>query len=69
MIKNWFITGDTHGQNFERIYQNLREGDNTTALIILGDSGFNFYKSAGRRHRMKMEVESLETFVYCVRGN
>lgn len=40
---NYFITGDTHGRNFERITQsNLSAGH---ALIILGDSGFNFWKN------------------------
>ena len=56
MIKQFFITGDTHGcmDRFEWLeIQNPKE----TGVIILGDAGVNFYKSAARRHDIKMQLE------------
>ena len=47
LIKKFFLTGDTHGRVVERLetlkskYPDLRPAE--TALIILGDAGFNFY--------------------------
>ena len=45
MIKNWLVTGDTHGQVMTRL-MNIGTTDyppEETALIILGDAGINFY--------------------------
>lgn len=44
MIKNYLISGDTHGKVVERlslITPNYKPEE--TALIILGDAGINFY--------------------------
>ena len=44
MIKNYLITGDTHGRVMERLTEIFgRYEASETALIILGDAGFNFY--------------------------
>ena len=42
MIKNWLVTGDTHGQVLERL-SHIGYPPDETALIILGDMGLNFY--------------------------
>ena len=45
MIKNWLVTGDTHGQVMTRL-MSIGTTDykpEETALIILGDAGINFY--------------------------
>jgi hypothetical protein len=49
MIKNWILTGDTHGarsaitrvNNIARNYPNYKPEE--TGIIILGDAGLNFY--------------------------
>ena len=49
MIKNWLITGDTHGRVESRlasIKENMPEyNPEETAVIILGDVGFQYYKN------------------------
>ena len=49
MIKNWLITGDTHGKTAQRlayIKETMPEyKPEETAVIILGDVGFNYYKN------------------------
>lgn len=70
MIKNWLITGDTHGAVFSRL-QNI---DTTkyipeeTAVIILGDAGFNFYLNKTDKKNKKI-VNNTGFTIYCVRGN
>lgn len=69
MIKNWLITGDTHGNILTRINQidniyNPKE----TALIILGDAGFNFYLN-DTDLKNKQKVNNRNYLIYCVRGN
>ncbi len=71
-IKNWLITGDTHGRNCDRlrsIKENMPEYvPAETAVIILGDCGFNYYlDSSDRRH--KKEASKYGYTIYCVRGN
>lgn len=71
-IKNWLITGDTHGRNCDRlrsIKENMPEYvPEETAVIILGDTGFNYYlDSSDRRH--KKEASRYGYTIYCVRGN
>ena len=68
MIKQFFVTGDTHGcmDRFAWLeIQNPKE----TGIIILGDAGVNFYKSAARRHDIKMQLEQYGCTFYLVRGN
>ena len=59
MIKQWLIRGDCHGQFTwldPRKYTNPEE----TAIIILGDAGFNFYLSKTDT-RLKKETENIVT--------
>lgn len=69
MIKNWFITGDTHGKVAERLHHipdtlNPEE----TAIIILGDAGFNFWLNKTDT-KAKREASKYGYTIYCVRGN
>lgn len=69
MITKWLCTGDIHGR-LDR-FQNFDFGNSTpenTAMIILGDAGFNYYLS-GRDDRMKQEAAKFPCTFYCVRGN
>ena len=67
-IKNWLIRGDCHGQ-FDWIKKQL---DNyqpeETAIIILGDAGFDFYLNKTDTHK-KEYVEAFGYYIYCVHGN
>ena len=67
-IKNWLIRGDCHGQ-FDWIKKQL---DNyqpeETAIIILGDAGFDFYLNKTDIHK-KEYVEAFGYYIYCVHGN
>lgn len=72
MIKNWIITGDTHGKVERRLYQIAYSMENLTpeetAVIILGDAGLNYYLNRTDRK----EKERCATYgfrLYCVRGN
>ena len=66
MITNWLVRGDTHG-NFN--WGNLTGyTPEKTALIILGDAGFNFYLNKFD-DRLKSEVNARGFKIYCVRGN
>lgn len=68
MIQNWLIRGDCHG-NFTWINNQLAIYEpKETAVIVLGDVGFNFYLN---KHdaRTKREVEVKGYYIYCVRGN
>ena len=67
-IKNWLIRGDTHG-GFTWIYNQLKDySPEETAVIILGDAGFNFYLNK-TDERTKREVNVKGYYIYCVRGN
>ena len=70
MIKNWFVTGDTHGQVLSRLSQ-INAGKyaaSQTALIILGDAGINFYLNKTDIN-LKRNIQNTGFTVYCVRGN
>lgn len=69
MIKNWLVRGDTHG-NFHWVFNDTLDGYNPdeTAIIILGDAGFNFYLNKTDA-RIKREVNARGFRIYCVRGN
>lgn len=70
MIKNWFVTGDTHGQILPRLSQ-INAGKyaaSQTALIILGDAGINFYLNKTDMN-LKRNIQNTGYTVYCVRGN
>jgi hypothetical protein len=56
MIKHWLITGDTHSRVADRmgkIKRTMPELDpEETAVIILGDVGFNYYLGkSDRKHK------------------
>lgn len=67
MIKQWLVTGDTHGKNYKRL-QTITGDPNETAVIILGDAGFNFYLNKSDRKEKRLCQETGYT-IYCVRGN
>ena len=70
MIKNWFVTGDTHGQVLFRLSQ-INAGKyaaSQTALIILGDAGINFYLNKTDMN-LKRNIQNTGYTLYCVRGN
>lgn len=71
MIKNYLITGDTHGV-FEPRLQSIADKKlykpNETAIIILGDSGILYY-GGKREYKMKVELQKTGYIFYLVRGN
>ena len=72
MIKHVLITGDCHGRVTNRltyIKDAMPEYDpSETAIIILGDVGFNYYMS---KHDWKTKQRAAEFgyTIYCLRGN
>lgn len=65
----FFITGDKH-RNFESVKSfcqdiNTRKKD---VLIILGDSGFNYYDDK-RDDKLKKEISALDITLFCLHGN
>lgn len=74
MIKNFFITGDTHGglstitrvSNIARNNPELKPEE--TGIIILGDCGLNFYLNKTDKKNKKL-LNSMGFHIYCVRGN
>ena len=74
MIKNWIITGDTHGgmATISRVGNIHRNMENCvpeyTGIIILGDAGLNFYlNNTDKKH--KKTLNGMGYHIYCVRGN
>lgn len=69
MIKNWLVRGDTHG-NFNWMDNGCLNDymPKETAIIILGDAGFNFFLNE-TDDRLKAEVNARGYRFYCVRGN
>lgn len=72
MIKNWVITGDTHGYNEARL-QSIKQNftacaPEETAVIILGDAGFQYYKNK-KDWKNKHCASKLGYTLYCLRGN
>ena len=71
-IKNFLITGDTHNdvvarlKNVKATYPQLNPTE--TAVIILGDAGFNYYLSK-RDQKYKKHASEFGYTIYCVRGN
>lgn len=65
----FFITGDKH-RKFDNVKKfchkmNTRRKD---VLIILGDTGFNFYDDK-RDDRLKREISQLNITLFCLHGN
>ena len=70
MIKNWLITGDTHGLVNSRL-KNINTEDyvpEETAIIILGDMGLNFYLNKTDA-KNKKAANNTGFHIYAVRGN
>lgn len=67
-IKHWLITGDTHGLIADRIQNIAHYPPEETALIILGDAGFNFYLNK-TDIKLKRTINALGYRIYCLRGN
>lgn len=73
MIKNWIITGDTHGgmatiTRIGNINRNMSCIPEETGIIILGDAGLNFYLNKTDKKYKKL-LNSQGYHIYCVRGN
>jgi 3-oxoacid CoA-transferase subunit A len=74
MIKNWIVTGDTHGgpatiTRIENIHRNMEDCvPEYTGIIILGDAGLNFYLN-GTDKKYKKTLNDMGYHIYCVRGN
>ena len=66
---NIYITGDTHGK-FTRIKQfcDKMQTSKQDTMIILGDSGINYYTDL-RRRRYVDEVSRLPITLFCIHGN
>lgn len=65
----FFITGDKH-RHFDRVKEfcrtmNTRRKD---VLIILGDTGFNYYEDK-RDDELKRELSELNITLFCLHGN
>lgn len=72
MIKNWIVTGDTHGwveTRLGNIHRNVTEcPPPETGVIILGDAGLNFWLGGSDKKHKKLSSIYGYT-IYCVRGN
>lgn len=70
MIKNFLITGDTHGRFKTRLdsIDTKKYSPSETAIIILGDAGVNFYLNDSDV-RLKLELCQTGYTFYFVRGN
>ena len=71
MIKHWYITGDIHGSvptsKWESVIDTPFE---ESAIIILGDAGFNYYMGKRDKYQKLVIQRDLEDLtVYCVYGN
>jgi 3-oxoacid CoA-transferase subunit A len=69
MSKLIYITGDTHG-DFERIrlFCEKNKTCRDDVMIILGDSGINYYTGDSQR-KMKERVSKLPLTLFCIHGN
>lgn len=67
MIKTWIVTGDCHG-DMSRFADYVYPRDGTTGIIILGDSGVNYYMN-NRDTSAKKKLQNSGYQFYLVRGN
>ena len=72
MIKHVLVTGDCHGRvelRLTDIKDTMPEYDpSETAVIILGDVGFNYYKNK-KDWKLKHDAAQFGYTLYCLRGN
>ena len=64
---NFFVTGDTHGR-FERLSFLKDCQPDSTAVIILGDFGANYYLDKKEKSKKDL-LNSYKNYIYAVRGN
>ena len=63
----FYVRGDCHG-DFDWLERHFSVNElSDTAVIILGDAGFNFHLDK-RDRELKKFVEKYECYIYCVRG-
>ena len=65
------LVSDTHGQNYIRVHnilQNNKVNPEESAIIILGDAGFNHWGNKSDNKNKKL-TSKLNCYIYCVRGN
>ena len=69
MIKNWLVKGDCHG-SFDWMDNGCLSDykPSETAIIVLGDVGFNFWLNK-KDDKIKKEVNSKGYRFYCLQGN
>lgn len=67
--RKFFITGDKH-RHFDRVKKFCREMNTRRkdVLIILGDTGFNYYDDK-RDDELKKEISALNITLFCLHGN
>lgn len=65
---DFYVTGDIHGV-IDRFFNSKISCRSDVGIIILGDSGCNFYKSKTKQHIIKSELNSFGCTFYMVRGN
>jgi 3-oxoacid CoA-transferase subunit A len=65
----FFITGDKH-RNFKYVKNFCRDMNTRRkdVIIILGDSGFNYYEDE-RDDKLKGEIANLNITLFCIHGN
>lgn len=65
----FFITGDKH-RNFGKVKEFCREMNTRRkdVLIVLGDTGFNYYDDR-RDDELKKEISGLNITLFCLHGN
>lgn len=67
-----FVTADTHGSfsRFKKIKQFCKEHNTTTddVMIILGDSGINYYEDK-RDVKLKKYISKIPITFFCIHGN
>lgn len=65
----YFITGDKH-RNFDNVKSFCRDMNTRRkdVLIILGDTGFNYYEDS-RDDKLKKEISDLNITLFCLHGN
>lgn len=65
----YFITGDKH-RNFQNVKNFCRDMNTRRkdVIIILGDSGFNYYEDE-RDNKLKSEISNLNITLFCIHGN
>lgn len=74
-IKNWFLTGDKHSKFIPLVNKVLAECEpNETAVVVLGDSGVNFWRGNGTNGkksdaRLQRYLQSTGIQWYLLRGN